>query len=129
MVHSFSVVTMRGKTGAVRLALAANVPVYPVAHWGSEKIMGQYSSVFKPGFWKPVRLLVGNEIDLSEYRNEQNSPAMVVQATEKIMWTITGLVEELRGEKAPAELWDPAEKGQAVTGNYKKSKTASGEGN
>jgi len=37
-----------------------------------------------------------------------------------VMATITGLVEKLRGEKAPAKRWDSAEAGQAAHGNFKK---------
>ena len=34
------------------------------------------------------------------------------------MAAITALLEELRGEKAPAERWDPAEHGQKETGRF-----------
>jgi hypothetical protein len=34
------------------------------------------------------------------------------------------LVEVLRGEQAPDEIWDPVTAGQKVTGNFKKSKKA-----
>ena len=109
---------MRGKTGAVRLALESNVPVYPVGQWGSEKILPRYGSKFRPGFWKSVHFLVGDEIDLKKYRKEQLSPEELYEATALVMKSITKLVEELRGEKAPEELWNPAEQGQAVHGNY-----------
>jgi 1-acyl-sn-glycerol-3-phosphate acyltransferase len=112
---------MRGKTGAVRLALETNVPVYPVAHWGSEQILPQYGSKFRPGFWKPVRLTVGDEIDLSAYRGKKLSPAEVHEATEIVMRRITELVSQLRGTVPPQQLWDPANHGQAETGNFKKN--------
>jgi 1-acyl-sn-glycerol-3-phosphate acyltransferase len=102
---------MRGKTGAVRLALETNVPVYPVAHWGSEQILPRYGTKFRPGFWKPVRMIVGDEIDLAKYRGKKLSPAEVHEATELVMHRITELVEQLRGTIAPQELWDPAEHG------------------
>lgn len=111
---------MRGKTGAVRLALETKVPVYPIAHWGSEQILPTYGSKFRPGFWKPVRILVGDEIDLTQFRKEHLSPEEVHQATDLVMTKITELVEELRGEKAPGHLWDPATAGQSETGNFKK---------
>jgi hypothetical protein len=38
------------------------------------------------------------------------------------MHSITGLVEQLRGAKAPGTLWDPAVAGQSVTGNFLKKK-------
>jgi 1-acyl-sn-glycerol-3-phosphate acyltransferase len=112
---------MRGKTGAIRLALDSGVPVYPIAHWGSEQIMGRYSSKFRPGFWKKVQILVGDEIDLAKYRKPDLSPEELLEATEHVMRRITSLVEQLRGEKAPATLWDPVAMGQTVTGNFEKA--------
>ena len=105
---------------AVRLALETNVPVYAIAHWGSEEILPTYGSKFRPNPAKAVRILVGGEIDLAKYRKKQLSPAEVQAATELVMDTITKLVEKLRGEKAPAKRWDAAEAGQAATGNFKK---------
>ena len=116
---------MRGKTGAVRLALDANVPVYPMAHWGSQEILPRYGSKFRPGYWKKVDIIVGDEINLDQFRHPKPTPAEVLSATEVVMNSITGLVEELRGEKAPVERWDPAEKGQTATGNYVKAQQKS----
>lgn len=109
---------MRGKTGAVRLALDSGVPVYPVGQWGSEKIMARYSSKFRPGFWKKVSFIVGDEIDLDRFRKPNPSPAEVLEATEVVMSAVTKLVEKLRGEKAPDRRWDPVAAGQATTGNF-----------
>jgi 1-acyl-sn-glycerol-3-phosphate acyltransferase len=114
---------MRGKTGAVRLALDSGVPVYPVGQWGSGKVMARYSSKFRPGFWKKVSFLVGDEIDLERFRKPNPTPAEVLEATEVVMASITKLVEQLRGEKAPDRRWDPVSAGQATTGNFiKKAK-------
>jgi 1-acyl-sn-glycerol-3-phosphate acyltransferase len=112
---------MRGKTGAIRVALNSGVPVYPIAHWGSEQIMGRYSSKFRPGFWKKVQILVGDEIDLAKYRKENLTPQELLEATELVMRSITALVEQLRGEKGPGTLWDPVAMGQTVTGNFEKA--------
>jgi 1-acyl-sn-glycerol-3-phosphate acyltransferase len=112
---------MRGKTGAIRLALETGVPVYPVGQWGSEQVLPQYGNRFRPGFWKPVRVLIGDEIDLSHYRKRQLNPAELNEATELVMQTITELVSELRGEPAPKELWDPLKAGQTTSGNFKKA--------
>ena len=113
---------MRGKTGAVRLALDTNVPVYPIAHWGSHEILPRYGSKFRPGFWKRVDMLVGDQIDLDKFRHPQITPQEVTEATVVVMHSITGLVEQLRGAKAPGTLWDPAVAGQSVTGNFLKKK-------
>jgi 1-acyl-sn-glycerol-3-phosphate acyltransferase len=115
---------MRGKTGAVRLALDTNVPVYPIAHWGAQDILPRYGSKFRPGFWKKVDILVGDQIDLSQYQGRKLAPEEVAIATERVMRALTGLVEELRGEKAPDTLWDPAQQGQSVTGNFVKAQKA-----
>jgi 1-acyl-sn-glycerol-3-phosphate acyltransferase len=115
---------MRGRSGAVRLALETNVPVYAIAHWGSEQILPTYGAKFRPNPFKKVRILVGGEIDLAKYRKKQLTPTETAEATELVMDTITALVEKLRGEKAPNKRWDAAEAGQAAHGNFKKpSKT------
>jgi len=36
---------MRGKSGAVRLALADGIPLIPMAQWGTQEIMGRYRRV------------------------------------------------------------------------------------
>ncbi|MEY4989201.1 MAG: hypothetical protein RI933_834 [Actinomycetota bacterium] len=112
---------MRGKTGAVRLALDTGVPIYPIGQWGSEKVMPQYGAKFRPGFWKPVDILVGDEIDLSRFRKNQLTPPELYEATEIVMKEITKLVAQLRQEEPPAKLWDPVSAGQPVTGNFKKA--------
>lgn len=109
---------MRGRSGAVRLAVEGNVPVYPVGHWGDQEILGVYSSKLKPGFWKKVDLLVGDEIDLSKFRGHKMTTAELNEATTIVMKSITALVETLRGEKAPDELYDPVVHGQKAVGNF-----------
>lgn len=112
---------MRGRSGAVRLALETGVPIYPIAHWGSEQILPTYGGRFRPGFWKPVRLVVGDEINLDKYRHPKLGTQELTEATATVMKEITKLVEGLRGEKAPDALWDPATAGQSATGNFKKA--------
>ena len=34
---------MRGKTGAVRVALAGDIPLIPMAHWGCQEILPRYA--------------------------------------------------------------------------------------
>lgn len=112
---------MRGRSGAVRLAIETGVPVYPIAHWGSEQILPTYGGRFRPGFWKPVRILVGDEINLDKYRHPKLTTEDLKEASAKVMMQITKLVEQLRDEKAPEALWDPAVAGQTATGNFKKA--------
>ncbi|MFK4760876.1 lysophospholipid acyltransferase family protein [Microbacterium sp. ZW T5_45] len=108
---------MRGKSGAVRLALADGIPLVPMAQWGTQEIMGRYQKGLS--LWplrKPVRVLVGDPIDVSDLRGRASEPAALNEATARLMNAITALLEELRGEKAPAERWNPSSHGQNETG-------------
>jgi 1-acyl-sn-glycerol-3-phosphate acyltransferase len=107
---------MRGKSGAVRLALAGDIPLIPMAHWGTQAIMPRYGklSLFPPR--KPVTVVVGDPVDLSDLRGRLNDQAAITAGTNRLMAAITELLEELRGEQAPAERWNPSQHGQDETG-------------
>lgn len=108
---------MRGKSGAVRLAMAGDIPLIPMAQWGTQNIMGRYQKGLK--LWpprKPVQIIIGDPVDLSDLRERQNEPAAIAEATDRLMNAITALLEQVRGEKAPAKRWNPAEHGQRETG-------------
>lgn len=108
---------MRGKSGAARLALAGDLPLIPVAHWGVQDIMGRYAkslSLWPPR--KPVTMAVGDPVDLSDLRDRPNDPAAIAEATARLMAAITALLEGIRGEKAPDQRWDPSSNGQSETG-------------
>lgn len=55
----------------------------------------------------PVHLLAGPPVDLTDLRGGVNEPVVLHQVTERIMDRITALVEQLRGEPAPATRFDP----------------------
>lgn len=108
---------MRGKSGAVRLALAGDIPLIPMAQWGTQEIMGRYGKGLK--LWplrKPVRVLIGEPVDLSDLKGRASENAALVEATNRLMAAITALLEELRAEKAPTERWNPTAHGQKDTG-------------
>lgn len=108
---------MRGKSGAVRLALAGEIPLIPMAHWGTQKVMARYQkglSVWPPR--KKVDVLIGDPVDLSDLYGRSGERAALVEANDRLMAAITALLEELRGEKAPAERWNPSDHGQRETG-------------
>ena len=109
---------MRGKTGAVRLALQYGIPIHPIAHWGTQDVMPRYSK--KIHFFPPktIRIRVGDAIDLSAFAGKPLDGATLGAATEVVMDAITHELEELRGEKAPATRWDPTERGQTETGRF-----------
>lgn len=108
---------MRGKTGAVRLALDAGIPLIPVAHWGVQAILPRYGK--KLSFWpprKPVRMRFGPPVDLSAYEGKPIGTGALSAATGILMDDIANLLGGIRGETPPAERWDPASHGQKETG-------------
>ncbi|WP_192497108.1 lysophospholipid acyltransferase family protein [Gulosibacter chungangensis] len=107
---------MRGKTGAARLALQSGIPVIPVATWGAQAVVPRFQKKFKFRFRAPIKMIVGEPIDLSEFEGKYTSKRAIDGATVKIMGEITKLVEEIRGAKAPAELYDPVQNGQTEFG-------------
>ena len=109
---------MRGKTGAVRIALQENLEVIPLAHWGTQKIMPRYARRISVFPRKDVQVLFGPPVDLSAFRNLPLDNATLAAATTVVMNDITALFEQLRGEKAPAKRWDPAEHNQQETGRF-----------
>jgi 1-acyl-sn-glycerol-3-phosphate acyltransferase len=99
---------MRGRTGAARLALATRCPVVPVGQWGAEEFLhGRDLGV--PRFWaRPtLRMLVGPPVPLDDLRERPVDAAVLLEATDRIMAALTALVEQLRGERAPAVRFDP----------------------
>ncbi|MFC8681469.1 lysophospholipid acyltransferase family protein [Microbacterium ureisolvens] len=107
---------MRGKTGAVRLALAGGIPVIPMAHWGAQQVLPRYGKLKLWPLRRRVRVLVGDPVDLSAYADAASSQTALVEATDVVMADIAGLLAQLRGEPAPAERWNPADHGQKETG-------------
>jgi 1-acyl-sn-glycerol-3-phosphate acyltransferase len=107
---------MRGKTGAVRLALAGDITVIPVATWGVQHILPRYGKLSLWPLRKRVTVKFGPAVDLSAYAGRGTSPAVLVEATDVVMERISALQGELRGETPPAERWNPASHGQKETG-------------
>ena len=112
---------MRGKFGAVRAALEQNIPLIPAAHWGSQRILPQYSNRISVFPRKKVIVRFGPAVDLSQFRGKPIDTAVLVAATNLLMNDITAMLEDIRGEKAPAKRWDPAEHNQSETGRIESS--------
>jgi 1-acyl-sn-glycerol-3-phosphate acyltransferase len=110
---------MRGKFGAARLALQLGVPVIPAATWGAQKVLPRWSRRISLFPRKDVVTLVGDPVDLSRWAGKHTDPKALAAATEAIMQAITALLEEIRGETAPAKRYDPAEHGQSEFGRIK----------
>ena len=112
---------MTGKTGAVRLALAAGAPLIPIAQWGDHEILAPYSKLLKPFPRKVVTLQCGQAIDLSKWQGKEDDPIAMEEATQFAMKELARMVAELRNEAPPAELFDIRKSDLPRTGNFKKN--------
>jgi 1-acyl-sn-glycerol-3-phosphate acyltransferase len=92
----------RAYTGVARLAVENDVPVIPVARWGTQDIWNGYSKKFRPLPRKTVVHSVGEPVDLSAYREKERTPALLREVTELLMTEVTALVADVRGEQPPS---------------------------
>ena len=108
---------MIGKSGAARIALETGAPVIPVGQWGAQELLAPYSK--RPNLIgrKTITMRVGDPVVLDDLREREHTAATAEEATGRIMAAIVGLVEEIRGETAPAERFDPRKHGINRTGN------------
>lgn len=109
---------MRGKAGAVRLALESGIPLIPAAHWGSQRLMPRYGKKIKPFPRKTVEVIIGEPLDLSRFTGRPIDARLLNEATDVLMQEIARLLGELRGETPPPERWDPASHQQSETGRF-----------
>ena len=94
---------MAAKTGVARIALATRAPVVPVAQWGTHRLLPRYGKMLRPVPRKTVTVVAGPPVDLSDLYDRPQDAATLREATDRVMAAITGLLEEIRGEDAPAE--------------------------
>jgi 1-acyl-sn-glycerol-3-phosphate acyltransferase len=108
---------MTGQTGAARLALMTGAPVIPLASWGAHELLpyrkgekGGLAGSLKPGFHpfprKKIQIIAGPEVDLSRYRDQPITAAILHDATADIMRANAGPVGQLRQQSPPADLYD-----------------------
>ncbi len=109
---------MRGKTGAARVALLTGCPVVPVAQWGPHELLAPYAR--RPRLWPPTRVQVraGPPVDLSDLRRLPLDADTLRLATDRVLDAVAALLEDIRGERAPARRWDPALHAQSETGRF-----------
>lgn len=97
----------RAKTGSVRLALRTAAPIVPVALDGAHRVVGRRGvvrSLLKNVILRPrVATAVGEPIDVRAELRGGETPEEVRRLTDLVMARLIDLVEELRGELAPAE--------------------------
>jgi 1-acyl-sn-glycerol-3-phosphate acyltransferase len=107
---------MRGKTGAVRLAIAGSIPLVPMAHWGVQEIMPRYGKIRLWPLRRRVRVTFGDAVDVAATGADASHPATLVKATDLLMDRIAGLLATLRGGTPPEQRWNPSAHGQSETG-------------
>lgn len=117
---------MVGKTGAARVALQTGCDVIPVAQWGAQDILAPYSKWVRLLPRRTVKVVAGPPVPLDDLRALPMSPAILRQATDRIMSAITAQLAELRGELPPATRFDPRREQLPATGNPGKAGQASG---
>ena len=100
---------MKGKSGAIRMALEQGIPLYPAAHWGTQNWMGHYAKKIRVFPRTTIDVVVGPPMDLSKYVGKLLTRDLVESATTELMDQVASLLAELRGEPKPAKLFDPSE--------------------
>ncbi|MSV37899.1 MAG: 1-acyl-sn-glycerol-3-phosphate acyltransferase [Actinobacteria bacterium] len=113
---------MKAKTGIARLAIISKAPVIPCAQWGAQEILPAYSKKLKLFPRTKVTVVAGKPLDFSKWYGKENDPVALEEATAYVMRAITILLEDIRGESAPAEIFDPKKSNLPRIGNFKKAK-------
>jgi len=113
---------MIAKTGCARLALETDTPVIPIAHWGSQLVIPNYTKRVKLFPRKTIIIRAGKPVDLSPWKGKHEDPQALIEATAKIMREITTLLEDIRGEKRPEVIFDPHTSDLPRIGNFKKKR-------
>lgn len=111
---------MVAKTGAARLAVVSQAPVYPVAQWGTQDVIPPYSKKFRIFPRRTIRYRVGEPVDVSPWYGKEEDPVAMAEATARIMGAVTTLLEEIRGEVRPAAIFDLHNSQLPRTGNFRK---------
>ena len=113
---------MVGKTGAARVALETGAPVIPIAQWGPQELLPPYAK--RPHlFPRPtVHVWAGPPVDLAEFQGRPIDGPLLREVTERIMADVTALLEQIRGEKAPAVRFDMRRTELPRTGNPKRTR-------
>jgi len=86
---------MRGKTGIARLTLTSEVPILPIAVWGSQHVW-QRDGARSLSFGRPVWVKVGPPMDFSQFDGQQDDPQTLRKVTDTVMDELTRLVNDLR---------------------------------
>jgi len=94
----------RGKTGAVRLAVATGVPILPVATWGGQFVWRK-SGRQSLEFGRPIWVAAGEPFDPTERLEGEPDGRALRASTDDLMVELGTLVDDLR-DRYPAR-WTP----------------------
>lgn len=125
---------MRPRPGVAALALAGNFRVVPIVHWGTQKVYNSYATEgtrkLKLFPRQDVKVVVGDDIDLSEFRGREVDARAIRDVSLKVMGELASMLAEVRGEQAPAQLFDPkkAARLQGSTGTTERPAAAATDG-
>ena len=111
---------MKAKTGIARLAILTQVPVIPCAQWGAQKLLPAYSKKLKLFPRAKFQVVAGPPLEFSKWEGRAEDPVALEEATAYVMSAVTRLLEQLRGESAPLEIFDPKKSMLPRIGNFKK---------
>ncbi len=101
---------MATRTGVARLALLSGAPVLPVAQWGAQELHDSYRSNRLRLLARPLIIVeVGLPVDLDAWRDKELTGPVLREATDAVMAEVRILLEGVRGEKAPATVFDPSQ--------------------
>lgn len=75
----------RGKTGPVRMALEAGVPIVPIGLIGTDQVQPTGSYGIRR---HPVTIAYGRPLDLSRYTDDRSDPFSLRAATDELMFEI-----------------------------------------
>jgi 1-acyl-sn-glycerol-3-phosphate acyltransferase len=90
---------MSGRTGAVRAALDAGVPLIPVCQSGAQDVLWPYTRKLKLFPRHRYVIRVGPPMDLSMYEGKPITEEILHEATNRLMDTLTDMMCEIRGAK------------------------------
>ncbi len=86
---------MQAKTGIARLTLMTEIPVLPVAVWGSQYVLpkGRDRSL---KFGRPIMVKAGPPMDFSEFAERREEKAVIREVADGVMAELARLVADLR---------------------------------
>ncbi|MDR2377954.1 MAG: 1-acyl-sn-glycerol-3-phosphate acyltransferase [Bifidobacteriaceae bacterium] len=94
---------MRGRPGAVKLALQTGAPLIPVAQWGAQRLLPRGRKIPRLFPRTRVSLVAGPALDLADLMEWEDRDAAARVGASRLMAALSQMVGELRGAKAPAE--------------------------